>query len=45
MLDDQTYWFFQYARNYLYAYSSDTEFNTMLGELKEDTHRAGKQEG
>lgn len=36
MLDDQTYWFFQYARNYLYAYSSDTEFNTMIGELKED---------
>ena len=24
MLDDQTYYFFQYTRNYLYAYSSDT---------------------
>lgn len=36
MLDDQTYWFFQYARNYLYAYSSSTEFNTMLSELKDD---------
>ena len=36
MLDDQTYYFFQYTRNYLYAYSSDTEFNTMLSELKED---------
>ncbi len=36
MLDDQTYWFFQYARNYLYAYSSNAEFNTMLSELKDD---------
>lgn len=36
MLDDQTYWFFQYARNYLYAYSSSAEFNTMLSELKDD---------
>ncbi len=36
MLDDQTYWFFQYTRNYLYAYSSDQQFNTMISELKED---------
>ena len=36
MLDDQTWYFFQYTRNYLYAYSSDTEFNTMLADLKED---------
>jgi hypothetical protein len=36
MLDDQTYYFFQYARNYLYAYSSDQQFNTMLSELKDD---------
>ncbi|QQR87081.1 MAG: hypothetical protein IPJ76_02315 [Flavobacteriales bacterium] len=36
MLDDQTYYFFQYSRNYLYAYSSDQQFNTMLGELKDD---------
>ena len=36
MLDDQTYYFFQYTRNYLYAYSSDQQFNTMLGELKDD---------
>jgi hypothetical protein len=36
MLDDQTYWFFQYSRNYLYAYSSSSEFNTMLTELKDD---------
>lgn len=35
-LDDQTYYFFQYTRNYLYAYSSDQQFNTMLSELKED---------
>jgi hypothetical protein len=35
-LDDQTYWFFQYTRNYLYAYSSDQQFNTMLSELKDD---------
>lgn len=35
-LDDQTYYFFQYTRNYLYAYSSDATFNTMLGELKDD---------
>lgn len=36
MLDDQTYWFFQYTRNYLYAYSSDQQFNTMISELKDD---------
>ena len=36
MLDDQTYWFFEYSRNYLYAYSSSAEFNTMLSEMKED---------
>jgi hypothetical protein len=36
MLDEQTYYFFQYSRNYLYAYSSDAQFNTMLGELKDD---------
>jgi hypothetical protein len=35
-LDDQTYWFFQYTRNYLYAYSSDQQFNTMIAELKDD---------
>lgn len=35
-LDDQTYYFFQYTRNNLYAYSSDATFNTMLSELKED---------
>ncbi|MEO8589689.1 MAG: hypothetical protein ABI432_10000 [Flavobacteriales bacterium] len=35
-LDDQTYYFFQYTRNYLYAYSSDQQFNTMLAELKDD---------
>lgn len=35
-LDDQTYYFFQYTRNYLYAYSSDQQFNTMLSELKDD---------
>jgi len=35
-LDDQTYYFFQYTRNYLYAYSSDVQFNTMLAELKDD---------
>ena len=36
MLDDQTYYYFQYTRNYLYAYSSDQQFNTMLSELKDD---------
>ena len=36
MLDEQTYYFFQYSRNYLYAYSSDQQFNTMLSELKDD---------
>ncbi|HRH37683.1 MAG TPA: hypothetical protein PK760_05030, partial [Flavobacteriales bacterium] len=34
--DDQTYYFFQYTRNYLYAYSSDQQFNTMLAELKDE---------
>jgi hypothetical protein len=36
MLDDQTYYFFQYTRNYLYAYSSDQQFNALLSELKDD---------
>lgn len=36
MLDDQTFYFFQYSRNYLYTYSSDEQFNTMLTEVKED---------
>ncbi|MCB0795454.1 MAG: hypothetical protein KDB88_12015 [Flavobacteriales bacterium] len=45
MLDDRTYYFFQYTRNYLYAYSSDAEFNTMLGDLKEDkTVQEGKKD-
>ncbi len=35
-LDDQTWWFFQYTRNYLYAYSSDEKFNTIINELKDD---------
>lgn len=36
MLDEQTYWYFQYARGQMLTYSSDTNFNTMLSELKED---------
>ncbi len=45
-LDDQTYYFFQYARNYLYAYSSDQQFNTMLSEVKDDKRKlaGGKDE-
>lgn len=39
MADDQTWWFFQYTRNYLYAYSSNAEFNTMIGDLKEDKRK------
>lgn len=39
MLDDQTYWYFQYARNYLYAYSSDKQFNEMIGEEKDDKRK------
>lgn len=38
-LDDQTYYFFQYTRNFLYAYSSDQQFNTMLGEVKDDKRK------
>jgi hypothetical protein len=46
MLDDQTYWFFQYTRNYLYTYSSDAQFNTMISELKDDKKKldGGKDE-
>ncbi|HEX2616762.1 MAG TPA: hypothetical protein VHL57_04420, partial [Flavobacteriales bacterium] len=36
MLDDQTYWFFQYTRGQMLTYSSSAEFNTMISELKED---------
>ena len=45
MLDDQTYWFFQYTRNYLYAYSSNTEFNTMISELKDDKRQVSGKKG
>jgi hypothetical protein len=45
MLDDQTYWFFQYTRNYLYAYSSNAEFNTMISELKEDKRQFPGKKG
>jgi hypothetical protein len=45
MLDDQTYWFFQYARNYLYTYSSSKEFNAMISDLKEDKRKvSGKKD-
>jgi hypothetical protein len=36
MLDEQTYWFFSYARGQMLVYSSDAGWNTMLSELKED---------
>lgn len=36
MLDEQTYWFFSYTRGQMLVYSSDTAWNTMLSELKED---------
>jgi hypothetical protein len=36
MLDDQTYWFFSYTRGQMLVYSSDTNFNTQISELKED---------
>ena len=38
-LDDQTYYFFQYSRNMLYAYSSDQQFNTMISEVKDDKRK------
>jgi hypothetical protein len=45
MLDDQTYWFFQYTRNYLYTYSSSAEFNTMISELKDDKRQFPGKKG
>ena len=39
MLDDQTWYFFQYTRNYLYTFSSDQQFNTMISELKDDKRK------
>ncbi|MBX2971694.1 MAG: hypothetical protein KF797_01190 [Flavobacteriales bacterium] len=44
-MDDQTYYFFQYTRNYLYAYSSDATFNTMLSELKDDKRKLDADKG
>ncbi|MBK9176847.1 MAG: hypothetical protein IPM46_11045 [Flavobacteriales bacterium] len=45
-LDDQSWYFFQYSRDFLYAYSSDQQFNTMLSEVKDDKRKlsAGKDE-
>lgn len=45
MLDDQTYWFFQYTRNYLYAFSSQAEFNTAISELKDDKRQFPGKKG
>lgn len=45
MLDNQTYWFFQYARNYMYAYSSNAEFNTMISDLKDDKRQFSGKKG
>lgn len=36
MLDEQTYWFFQYSRGQMLTLSSDVNFNGMISELKED---------
>ncbi|MCB0766048.1 MAG: hypothetical protein KDB95_02445 [Flavobacteriales bacterium] len=44
-MDDQTYYFFQYTRNYMYAYSSDATFNTMLSELKDDKKKLNTDKG
>lgn len=45
MLDDQTYWFFQYTRNYMYAYSSNADFNTAISELKDDKRQVAGKKG
>ncbi len=45
MLDAQTYWFFQYTRNYLYVYSSNSEFNTMISEIKDDKRQFPGKKG
>jgi len=45
MLDDQTYWFFQYTRNYMYTYSSSADFNTMISELKDDKRKFDGKKG
>jgi hypothetical protein len=45
MLDDQTWWFYQYTRNYLYAYSSSADFNTMISDLKEDKRKFDGKKG
>lgn len=36
MLDEQTYWYFQYARGQMLTFSSDAAYNTMISELKDD---------
>jgi hypothetical protein len=38
-LDENAWYFFQYSRNYLYAFSSDQQFNTMISELKDDKRK------
>src|SRR5690606_26055471 len=38
-LGEDKWYFFQYSRNYLYAFSSDDEFNTMITELKDDKRK------
>ena len=35
-INDNIYYYFNYVRNYMYAYSSDEEFNSQILELKED---------
>jgi len=35
-LDDENHYYFQYMRNYMYGYSTNKEFNTILMEVKEE---------
>ena len=45
MLDDQTYYFFQYTRNYLYAYSSDAAIQHHVERSEGRQATAGGEEG
>lgn len=45
MLDDDTYWFFEYTRTRMSVYSSDEDFNSTVNDLKEDKRKfSGKKD-
>lgn len=44
-LDDENHYYFNYTRNYMYGYSTDKAFNTILMEVKEEKRAMDTKKG